>query len=366
MTPDPPTLQADGLLLGPWRDEDAPQVVALAHDPTTRQWSPSLRPVRTEADARAWIEGRRGTARVDWAVREPETGELIGRVGLHHFDEDSRSGEIGYGVLPSRRRRGIARRAVEVAVRHGFEQLGLARISLIHAVDNPASCAVAVRSGFAYEGIERQALDHGDGVLHDIHRHARLATDPPGPAPGAPPPLRPVTVAAGELLLRPWRPDDAREVLRALTDPSISRWSPRAQVADLDAARRWVAVRAARWVEGAAAFWAVVSADDQLLGSVGLREVNTVDAFAVASYWVMPESRGRGVATTALRAATAHGFAELGLHRVQLAHALGNRASCRVAEKSGFALEGVLRGSSLLPEGWSDEHLHARLTTDPT
>ena len=28
------------------------------------------------------------------------------------------------------------------------------------------------------EGIERSLLDHGDGILHDAHLHARLATDP--------------------------------------------------------------------------------------------------------------------------------------------------------------------------------------------
>jgi len=36
-------------------------------------------------------------------------------------------------------------------------------------------------------------------------------------------------------------------------------------------------------------------------------------------------------------------FEEADFHRLDLEHAMGNRASCRVAEKTGFAGEGVRR-----------------------
>ena len=49
--------------------------------------------------------------------------------------------------------------------------------------------------------------------------------------------------------------------------------------------------------------------------------------------------RGRGVAPRALEVATAYAVDGLGLHRVQLQHAVENIASCRVAAKAGFALE---------------------------
>jgi RimJ/RimL family protein N-acetyltransferase len=44
-------------------------------------------------------------------------------------------------------------------------------------VNNPASCAVAMRAGFAAEGIERAKLRYGVERF-DVETHARLATDP--------------------------------------------------------------------------------------------------------------------------------------------------------------------------------------------
>jgi RimJ/RimL family protein N-acetyltransferase len=182
---DPPTalapeVRTEGLLLGPWREQDAPQVLEIAEDPDTRAWSGSMRAMRTLDDAREWMRARRADDdRVDWAVRDADTELLVGRVGLGHFDHQARSCEIGYGVHPGHRRRGVALRAVTAATAYGFESLGLARIALFHAIGNPASCAVATATGFEFEGIERSSFDHGDGVLHDVHRHARLASDPP-------------------------------------------------------------------------------------------------------------------------------------------------------------------------------------------
>jgi Acetyltransferases, including N-acetylases of ribosomal proteins len=109
----------------------------------------------------------------------------------------------------------------------------------------------------------------------------------------------------------------------------------------------------------------VDAASGVLLGSTGLRHIDPIDHSAVASYWTVAQARGRGVATAALTAAADWGFTALRLHRVQLAHVLANEASCRVAAKAGFVLEATTRGSCLLRDGFRDEHLHARLASDP-
>jgi RimJ/RimL family protein N-acetyltransferase len=355
-----PEICRDGLRFRPWRDDDAAAVLALAADPTTRTWMTSLRQVHDLDEARAWLDQRRTGDRVDWAVCDPATGELVGRVGLHHFDDRSRSAEIGYAVWPAHRRSRVATRAVATATEHGFATLGLTRVTLLHATGNAASCAVATRCGYAYEGVERSALDHGDGVLHDVHRHARLSIDPPGPADAAPVPLDVPVVEADGLVLRPWHADDAAVYLRGLTDPEVARWKPLGAPMDEDDARRRIARAHRRAREGSAVTWAV-EVDGVVAGSVGLCGVNLVDRWANASYWVLPEARGAGVAVRALGAATAYAFERLDLHRVQLQHAVANAASCRVAEKAGFDLEAVHRESCLLAEGFVNEHQHVKV-----
>ena len=52
---------------------------------------------------------------------------------------------------------------------------------------------------------------------------------------------------------------------------------------------------------------------------------------------------------------------ELGFHRLEVHHSTENDGSCRVAERAGFGLEGVLRSALLHEDGWHDVHLHARL-----
>lgn len=361
-------LHAGDLVLGPWRDEDAAAVLAIADDPDTQAWSRSMRSVHTAADAREWMRrGMTGPERVDWAVREASTGAVVGRVGLNRFDHESRSAEIGYGVHPDHRRRGVARRAVEIVTGHGFEVRGLHRIALIHATGNPASCAVAASSGYAFEGVERENLDHGDGVLHDAHRHARLCTDPPGTVVRPPAPVQPAELTAGDdLLLRPWRGTDAATVFGAFGDPETLRWSARPPFSNLDEAHAWIASRTRAWVTGSMAAWAACDVSTgEVVGSVTLRDLDRGDAGAVASYWVRAPHRGQGIAPRVLSAVSTFAFQQLHLHRVALLHAVPNAASCRVAQKSGFGLEGTTRGSDRLSGGWVDEHLHARLATDP-
>ncbi|MBT2467364.1 GNAT family N-acetyltransferase [Streptomyces sp. ISL-66] len=50
--------------------------------------------------------------------------------------------------------------------------------------------------------------------------------------------------------------------------------------------------------------------------------------------------------------------------RIARYHSAANPASCRVATKAGYPLEGTMRGALLHVDGWHDEHLHARLRTD--
>ena len=178
--------------------------------------------------------------------------------------------------------------------------------------------------------------------------------------------MEPVVLQASGLRLRPWRADDAPAVLLAVRDTAIARWNPVDRPdPDLRVAQAWVEDRG-DWTGSEHASFAVVSADDDaLLGSVSLFKIDRVHDNAEIGYWTVPRSRGRGVATTAVDLVARWAFDVGQLHRVQLYHAVDNPASCRVATKAGFLLEGRPRESFRYGDGQlHDEHLHGRLATD--
>jgi RimJ/RimL family protein N-acetyltransferase len=77
--------------------------------------------------------------------------------------------------------------------------------------------------------------------------------------------------------------------------------------------------------------------DRQLLGAVGLMP-DRPGSVEVA-YWVRPEERGRGIASRAVRAATAWAHRSLAAPRLWLEIKPGNEPSLRVARRAGYRFE---------------------------
>ncbi|MFF5219274.1 GNAT family N-acetyltransferase [Micromonospora sp. NPDC000442] len=166
------------------------------------------------------------------------------------------------------------------------------------------------------------------------------------------------------MVLRPWCTADAATVRAAFACPDIQRWHVRRMDSD-DEARGWIAHWAGRWANESDASWAIVrSTDDQVVGQVGLRTIMLSEASAQLSYWVLPAARGRGVAVRAVHTLTSWAFGTLRMNRLFLVHSIANSASCRVAHKAAFGIEGTLRGYLRHTDGWHDVHIHARLRTD--
>ena len=173
-----------------------------------------------------------------------------------------------------------------------------------------------------------------------------------------------LVVDAGPVVLREFAEHHLDAVREAMADPAVVLWNPGPDPGDRAATLAWMRERG-DWSAGDHASWAVTDHDGALLGSVSVHRIDRAHRNAEIGYWTTPSARGRGVATLALDAAARFALHTLGLHRVQLLHAVANPASCRVAEKAGFLREGVLRGSYRYGDGLlHDEHLHARLATD--
>jgi RimJ/RimL family protein N-acetyltransferase len=176
---EPVELTAGPLRLRPWREDDLDAYWAALQDPDLRLWNGSG--VESRDDLAAMLARRRDWSTGDhasWAVVDATTGELLGSVSVHRIDRTEDDAEIGYWTLPAARGRGIAGAAVDAACRWAFTELGLERIELCHAAENPASGRVAEKAGFTLEGRLRRSHRYGDGRRHDELLWARLRDDP--------------------------------------------------------------------------------------------------------------------------------------------------------------------------------------------
>ncbi|RMI32820.1 GNAT family N-acetyltransferase [Nocardia stercoris] len=174
-TSQPTLTTTDGLVLRPWAVSDAPEVYAAFQDPAIQRWH--VRTAESVAQVESWIEQwRTAWQRGDgqWAVTA--AGELAGRIGLRHSDLGEGATELAYWTAPAWRGRAIAPRAASFLTEWAFTDPGFERVQLRHSVHNEASCRVAAKCGFAFEGTLRGAGRHADG-RHDMHLHARLAAD---------------------------------------------------------------------------------------------------------------------------------------------------------------------------------------------
>ena len=167
-------------LLRPPRPEEAAEALAMLTDPDVVQWNPAPAVV-DEATARAWLERGRDWSsggHATFSVVDPVSTRMLGNVSVHRIDREQAFAALGYRVAPWARRQGVATAALAAVSGWSFDRLGLARLELCHAVDNPGSCRVAEKAGFRLEGALRQSFVYGDGARHDEHLHGRLRTDP--------------------------------------------------------------------------------------------------------------------------------------------------------------------------------------------
>ena len=137
---------------------------------------------------------------------------------------------------------------------------------------------------------------------------------------------------------------DLPAVIEACRDPEIPRWTRVPYDYEEPQAREWLELSGNQQAAGEGLGLLVVDADTgELLGSVGLVEVNFDERRAEIGYWLVAAHRGRGVMTKAVRVLSAWAFEALGIERLSISAEPENTASRRVAERAGFTYEGVMR-----------------------
>ncbi|MET8153840.1 GNAT family N-acetyltransferase [Actinoplanes sp. NPDC049668] len=156
-----------------------------------------------------------------------------------------------------------------------------------------------------------------------------------------------VQIRAGELLLRPWRPDDARAVHRACQDRELHRrvsglpWPYEAAHAEAFVGGLAPRLLAAGTALHLGIFDPAAGGEHALAGSVALNAVDRDAGTAALGYWSAPWARGNRVTERAARALLGWAFGDgLGLARVDWRATIGNHASRLTALRLGFRMIG--------------------------
>jgi ribosomal-protein-serine acetyltransferase len=108
----------------------------------------------------------------------------------------------------------------------------------------------------------------------------------------------------------------------------------------------------------AAMFW-----KNHLCGTIGHVGVDWPNRSTSLGYWLDASHQGKGIMTASCRVVVEHAFRELGLHRIEIRCATGNRPSRAIPERLGFSLEGVARQSEWLYDHFTDVAIYGLLRT---
>jgi [ribosomal protein S5]-alanine N-acetyltransferase len=148
----------------------------------------------------------------------------------------------------------------------------------------------------------------------------------------------------GVALLRKWSEADVGCVQEASTDPRIPEWTtvPAAFTEGEGLAfirRQWGRLDSGEGISLALAD----AATNEAVGLIAAMLHPRRAGVAEIGYWVIPRARGRGLATRAIRLASAWALSDAGLARVEALVEPENSVSQRALQAGGFRAEGVLR-----------------------
>lgn len=179
----------------------------------------------------------------------------------------------------------------------------------------------------------------------------------------------PVTLACGDLVLRPIKLRDKAEwtTVRARNAAWLQPWeaSNPANQGQLPTFGGMVRVLNQQAREATALPFIITERvpgkpKPAIVGQLTVSSIMWGSAMtATLGYWVDQDRAGRGIVPTAVAMATDHCFRQLGLHRMEINIRPENVASLRVVEKLGFRDEGLRPRYLHINGQWADHRSFA-------
>lgn len=331
---EPPVLRGERVLLRPWREEDG---LTLDLDQLVQGCLGPAPPTHATGGFPTWLLRHRsqmasGTS-LGWCLTDPSDEEVLGGIGVFDLGRDYQhgSGRLDLWVAPQARGRGAVTESLHLVrahamapapadPRHRTGGLGLHRLGVATDVRHHTSQEVLVRAGWQWCGTELEACVEVPGGPRADTAWFEVLAEPADRAWTSPTLPAPPILRDGEVSLEPLAaadlPDIAAMVRAAefeTPDDDQSGDDPSGDdPSGVGSAEQWWArLRHRQWA-GEAQAWLVHS------GNGRRRTVGWVVAYgqylpapgrprtASLGFWITPDHRGRGAASTAVGLTVQH------------------------------------------------------------
>jgi ribosomal-protein-alanine N-acetyltransferase len=174
-----PDIVTERLLLRKLRPDDAPAIFEYGSREAVTRYV--LFPQHeTVADSQAFLAkvfDQQGIEfGVVWGIVWKETGKLIGTIGVHHINLESKRLEVGYALHDDFWNKGIVTEATKALIDSIYKHTDINRIEALCVSDHVRSYRVMEKAGMQFEGILRQASMMKSGIC-DMRMYSILRED---------------------------------------------------------------------------------------------------------------------------------------------------------------------------------------------
>lgn len=164
------TIRTNRLTLRPFAVDDAQAMFDhwASDEAVTRYltWAPHASPEETRQLLSLWCASYESPSTYNWVMEYK--GTPIGNISVVKLSETSEYAELGYCMSRAWWNRGLMSEAAKAVIDFLFSEVGVHRVEIAHAVQNPASGRVAQKCGLTLEGTKRESFRAADGAFLDI------------------------------------------------------------------------------------------------------------------------------------------------------------------------------------------------------
>lgn len=115
---------------------------------------------------------------------------------------------------------------------------------------------------------------------------------------------------------------------------------------------------------GGQKFNLLIEYENTLAGIIGFHRIDRINAKAEIGYWIGQSYQGNGILAQVMPVFLSYGFNTLAINRVDLLTLISHQRSIRLAERSGFIKEGVLKEYYFMHDAFQDAVLYRMLRSD--